>query len=514
MRRPKIADTSGAELTGGALLTGTLAVRRLLRREVLGPDEQYVGILLPPSLGSVLSNTALTLDRRIAVNLNYTVSPDVMNACIAQCGIRHVLTSPRVMERLSMKINAELVFVEDLKTRMTRTDKLVAAAQAWLAPLGMLERSLGLTEIRPDDVLTVMFTSGSTGQPKGVMLTHHNIGSNVEAIDQIVHLTERDVLLGILPIFHSFGYTATLWTALTLAPKAVYHYTPLEARPIGKLCRKHGCTILVATPTFLRTYLRRCEPEDLKSLDVVFVGAEKLSPELAAAFDKQFGVHPVEGYGATELSPVVSGNIPPSRDARGGQQGVREGSIGRPLPGVQVKVVDLDTGEPLPARAAGMLLVTGPNVMKGYLNRLDLTAEVLRDGWYVTGDVAYLDADGFIFITGRINRFSKIGGEMVPHIRIEEAITQICGFDEDEIHLAVTAVPDEKKGERLVVLHTGLPVPPEDISRRLIEQGLPPIWVPSADCYRRVEAIPVLGTGKLDLKALKALAAEEFVVRA
>ena len=206
-------------------------------------------------------------------------------------------------------------------------------------------------KINMDDLLTVMFTSGSTGQPKGVMLTHRNVGSNVEAIDAIVHLTTEDVLLGVLPMFHSFGYTATFWTAMTLAPKAVYHYTPLEPRQIGKLCRRHGTTILVATPTFLRSYLRRCEPEEFAKLNVAFTGAEKLPADLAEAFEKRFGVRPVEGYGATELSPVVSGNVPPSRDY-GGRQGLRQGSVGRPLPGVAVKVVDPDTGADLGADAS------------------------------------------------------------------------------------------------------------------------------------------------------------------
>jgi acyl-[acyl-carrier-protein]-phospholipid O-acyltransferase / long-chain-fatty-acid--[acyl-carrier-protein] ligase len=511
LRRPKVADSSGAELSGARLLTGTLAVRRVLRRDVLAADERYVGILLPPSMGSVLANAALAIDRRIAVNLNYTVSSDILNSCIAQCGIRHVLTSPRLLERLSLKIDAEVVFVEDLREKVTAADKLIAAAQTWLLPAAVLERWLGLTAIQPDDLLTVMFTSGSTGKPKGVMLTHRNVGSNVHAIDQIVHLTKNDVLLGVLPMFHSFGYTTALWTALTLTPKAVYHYTPLEARQIGKLCRQHGATILIATPTFLRSYLRRCEPEDLKSLDVVFVGAEKLPPELAVAFEQKFGVRPVEGYGATELSPVVSGNIPPSRDLSG-HQGVREGSIGRPLPGIEVKVVDLDTGVDLACGQQGMLLVRGPNVMKGYLNQPELTAEVLRDGWYVTGDVARIDTDGFIFITGRLNRFSKIGGEMVPHIRVEETISDILHLDEDEPRIAVTAIPDDKKGERLVVLHVGLAKPPEEICRTLVEHGLPPLWVPSPDSFRQVAAIPVLGTGKLDLKRVKEVAMEEYHV--
>ena len=195
----------------------------------------------------------------------------------------------------------------------------------------------------------------------------------------------------------------------------------------------------------------------------------------------------------------------------GGLQGVREGTVGRPLPGISAKVIDIDSGKDLGTGRQGMLLIGGPNVMKGYLGRPDLTAEVLRDGWYITGDMAVIDEDGFIHITGRLNRFSKIGGEMVPHVRIEEVINEIVNLDEETIRLAVTAVPDPKKGERIVVLHTGLPMPPEEICRRLIKEGMPPIWVPAPDGFRQVEAIPLLGTGKLDLKRVKELAREEFL---
>ncbi len=507
--RDKIADSSGSRMSGGQLLAGALALRRLLRREVLAADEEHVGILLPPSVGAVVVNAALTIDRRVVVNLNYTVTSDVLNACIAQCKIRHVLTSRRMLERSPLKLEAELVFVEDLKQRMTLVDKIAAAA-AWVLPAAILERLLGLTAVRPDDVAAVMFTSGSTGVPKGVMLTHGNIGSNLKAVEKLMHFTRSDVLLGVLPLFHSFGYTAALWTVLAFDPLGVYHYTPLEPRQIGALCRKYRGTILIAPPTFLRSYLRRCEPDDLRSLEVVFAGAEKLPPELAAAFEERFGVLPVEGYGTTELSPVVSGNQPPLRDPSPDRSGNRIGTIGRPLDGINVKVIDLGTGDDLPRGHQGMLLVRGPNVMKGYLNRPDLTAEVMRGDWYVTGDVASIDSDGFITITGRTSRFSKIGGEMVPHMGVETALRKALGDDDHETQLAVTAVHDDRRGERIVVLHTGLQLPPTDICRAMIAGGLPPLWVPSPDSFRQVAAIPLLGTGKLDLARLREVAEKEF----
>jgi acyl-[acyl-carrier-protein]-phospholipid O-acyltransferase/long-chain-fatty-acid--[acyl-carrier-protein] ligase len=329
-------------------------------------------------------------------------------------------------------------------------------------------------------------------------------------VDRIVRLSDDDVLLGILPMFHSFGYTVTMWTVLALPPKGIYHFSPLEAREAGKLCRRHGATIMIVTPTFVRSYLRRCEPEDFAKLDVVFTGAEKLSPELADAFQRRFGVRPVEGYGTTELSPVVSANVPPSRASSKEHEGVKEGTVGRPLPGIAVKVVDLDTGEDLGPDRSGMLLVKGPNVMKGYYGQPELTAEVFRDGWYITGDVAEIDREGFIKITGRISRFSKLGGEMVPHIRVEEAIAAVLRLGEDDLKVAVTSVPDPKKGERLVVLYTELARSPEEICRALASGGLPTLWIPSADSFRRVEALPLLGTGKLDLKRVKDVALAEF----
>ncbi len=512
MRSLKTADSTGAELTGSGLLTRTLALRRLLRREVLDDDERYVGVLMPPSVAGLVVNASLTVDSRVAVNLNYTVSSDVMNLCIARCGIRRVLTSRRVLERFDLKMNAEIAYLEDLKDRFTLVDKVTAASQAWLWPVGLLERHLGLTKIRPDDTLTVIFTSGSTGDPKGVVLTHANVGANIDAFNAVINFRSDDTVLGSLPFFHSFGYTTTLWSALTMDARGVYHFSPLDYRQVGALCRKYKGTVMVSTATFLRTYLRRCPPEDFASLEVLVTGAEKLPMELADAFEQKFGVRPYEGYGTTELSPVVAFNVAPSRRLAGQEPINKRGTIGKPIPGVFAKVVDLDTGEDLGPNQPGMLLVSGHCVMKGYFGDPEKTAEVMRGKWYVTGDIALIDEEGYIQITGRQSRFSKIGGEMVPHLRIEEILMKVLGIEEDELRLAVASVPDPRKGERIVVLHTGLDRRPEEICRDMIATGMPSIWVPSPDSFCEVPAIPVLGTGKLDLRQLKLLAEERFCV--
>lgn len=510
LRTSKVADSTGADLTGGQTLMRTLILRRLLRR-VLSPDEQYVGLLLPPSAPAFVANTAMALDRRIAVNLNYTVSSDVMNACIKLAGIKHVVTSRKFMEKMEFKLDAEIIYLEDFKDKVPLSDKIAGFVGAYLTPVFMLEASLGLTKVKPDDVLTVIFTSGSTGTPKGVMLTYANVGSNVQAIDQVIQLTPTDVLIGILPFFHSFGYTVTLWGVAGLDIKGAYHFSPLEPKQVGKLVQKNKGTLLLSTPTFLRSYLRRCEKEEFASLDVVVCGAEKLPKDLADEFQQKFGVEPVEGYGTTELSPLVSVNIPPSRSVDNFQTDRKVGSVGRTVPGVSAKVTDLDTGQELPAGQSGMLWIAGPNVMKGYMHQPELTAELIKDGWYMTGDVAFIDEEGFIHITGRESRFSKIGGEMVPHIKIEEELSRLVTTPEDDKQkVAVTAVPDAKKGERLIVLHTKIDKTPDELRKGLAEAGLPNLFIPSADSFIEVPDLPILGTGKLDLKGMKALAKEKL----
>ena len=513
--RSKVADSAGADITGGKLLTGALAFRRVLERSVLAHDEQMVGVLLPPSAGGAIVNATLSLMGKVAVNLNYTLSDEVLNFCIKEAGIKHVITSQKFLEKKPMKLDAEVVFAEDLKTQITGVDKLASLVSAFAEPICLLERRLGLTKIDPDSIMTIIFTSGSTGEPKGVMLSHRNVGSNIASANQLYQINKNDALLGILPFFHSFGYSLMLWLPLTLDPKGVYHFNPLDGRMVGKLCEQHKITIIAATPTFLKTYLKRCTKEQMATMDVAIVGAEKLPQQLADEFHEKFGIWPTEGYGTTELSPLAAANVPDHRSnaTLPEQSGSKMGTIGRPIPNVMARIVDLDSGEELPQGEAGLMHIRGPNVMLGYLNRPEKTAEVIKDGWYNTGDIAFIDDEGFITITGRLSRFSKIGGEMVPHIRIEEEINKLVDdpdAEEATIRIAVTAVPHEQKGERIIVLHRELNKSVDEILKALSAVGMPNLWLPSADSFLLVDEIPLLGTGKLDLQGVKQRAMDEF----
>jgi acyl-[acyl-carrier-protein]-phospholipid O-acyltransferase/long-chain-fatty-acid--[acyl-carrier-protein] ligase len=508
-RRLKMADSLGTRLTGRELLIRIFAARSVLER-VLGPDEKMVGVLLPPTAGAAIVNAALALSGRVAVNLNYTASQSILDLCIERARLKHVISSPLFLSRVKLDVGAKLLDAGDLRKQLTTADKVLAFVHATITPLSILEKLLGLDRITDSDVLTVIFTSGSTGDPKGVVLTQENVGSNVRAIDALLHLSPADVALGVLPFFHSYGYTTTLWTPLTLEPAVAYHTDPRDAQVVGKLAREHHATILMATPTFLRIYTRRTPAEDFSTLEAVFGAAEKLPAEVCDAFEKKFGVRPSEAYGATELSPLVAANVPPARHVPGRPADAREGTVGQPVLGSRARITDREGERELPVGEEGLLWIAGPNVMQGYLDRPDLTAKVVKDGWYCTGDIARLDREGFITITGRESRFSKIGGEMVPHLTIEEAVNAELGAADGELMAVVTAVPDRAKGERLIVFHLPTSLQPRDIVKTLADHGLPKLWIPSADSFAEIEELPILGSGKLDLRALGAMARERF----
>jgi acyl-[acyl-carrier-protein]-phospholipid O-acyltransferase/long-chain-fatty-acid--[acyl-carrier-protein] ligase len=336
------------------------------------------------------------------------------------------------------------------------------------------------------------------------MLSHANILANVDAVAQVFELRSDDVMVGVLPFFHSFGFSITLWLPMVQGFGAVYHPNPMDAKTIGEIAAKYRGTILVSTPTFYASYIRKCAAEQFEHVRYALVGAEKLREPIARAFQEKFGISLLEGYGCTEMSPVVAVNAPDVHDGGQHQRGSRVGTVGHPLPGVVAKVIDLESGEgPLIGRE-GLLLVAGPNRMQGYIGEPERTADVLRDGWYSTGDIACMDEDGFIRITDRVSRFSKIAGEMVPHMKLEEQIQELL---EPQFTCAVTAVPDEARGERLVAFFTDPGLPAADLWERLCRTELPRLWIPKREDLRFVDAIPSLGTGKVDLRAVRQLAA-------
>jgi len=506
--RPCVFDSLRPEgLSYGRALAGAVCFARWLG-PVLG-ETAMVGLWLPPGVGGVLSNVALALLRKTAVNLNYTAGSDNVQSAIRQCGIKHVLAARKFTARLPLDPGpgVELIYLEDVAAQISKGQRLRAFLAVLLLPARVLEWLLDLHRHDIDDVATVIFSSGSTGEPKGVMLTHRNVAANAVSVIQAVQLRPADRLLGILPFFHSFGYSVTLWTALQMGASVVYFPDPRAAKEIGELCKKYRCTIFLSTATFLRFCLKRCQPDEFATLRLLICGAEKLPQALAREFQEKFGVLPLEGYGCTELAPVAATNLP-DRVIEGVRYVLtKPGSIGQPIPGVAMKVVNPENcAEELPPGQEGLLLVHGPNVMKGYLGREELTRQVVLDGpWYVTGDMARIDEDGFTFLTGRLSRFAKIGGEMVPLEKVEEELQALVGTCERL--LAVTCIPDEARGERLVVLYVSLhDHAPRELARGLMGRGLPNLWVPGERDFYQVPELPTLGSGKVDLKGVKDMA--------
>ena len=500
--RKALSDSSQAELSYGQTLSAALLLAAELKPYCAGQD--HVGLLLPPSVGGALANIAVPLSGKVPVNLNYTASAESLISAMEQCQIETVVTSRKFIERFpECPLPEQTLYLEDLLTSLSKGQKAMAWIKARLLPSRILLR--GLSQ-RRDELATLIFSSGSTGEPKGVMLSQHNILSNIEAISSLAAPSPQDDLCGALPFFHALGFTATLWLPLTNGFSASYHVNPMDAGTICKMVRRNSSTLMLTTPTFLSAYMRRGNVEDFASLRLVVTGAEKLKGTLAADFYAKFGIIPLEGYGATELAPLISLNLPDVVDVDVRQDGQRQGSVGRAIPGVVLHVIDPDSGEPMKTGESGLILVKGPNLMSGYLNRPDLTSAALVDGWYRSGDIGFIDSDGFLHITDRLARFSKIGGEMVPHVKVEELLCQHLNLSSDA--LAVTALPDGKKGEKLVVVSTAEAGELDELRKIGRDIELPNLWRPHPDNFVRVASLPLLGSGKLDLRGLKRLAEE------
>lgn len=506
--RLAMADQSRPHVSSLQALIGSIVLARALREH--WENQQHIGVLLPPSVAGALVNVAAPLCGKTSVNLNYTVGKYGLEAAVSLASLRTIVTSRAFVEKAKLELpdGPSIVWLEDLAKTIGAGQKLVAGFLACCAPARMIELACGqTTSLAMDDLATIIFSSGSTGEPKGVMLSHFSVDANAQAASHVLHLYQKERVLGILPFFHSFGYLV-FWFVMYNNAALIFHPSPLDVAAIGELVRRHRVTFLVTTPTFLQLYQRRCTPEQFSSLRVVLTGAEKLPGRLAQAFEDQFGIGPIEGYGVTECAPVIAVNCPDFRAAGYYQPASRRGTVGQPLPGVSVQIVDPESFAPQPPGTPGMLLVKGPNVMNGYLGREDLTAKVMHDGWYITGDIAILDDDGFLSITDRLSRFSKIGGEMVPHGKVEEALQHAAEVDTQVF--AVTGIPDERKGEQLAVLHTFDDSRIPALLAKLADNGLPNLFIPPRGNFIKVDALPVLGTGKMDLRSLKRIAVERL----
>lgn len=499
-----LADAIRGPVTRIKALTGAVAIARAMKPH--WGDQPRVGLLLPPSVGGALANMAAILQGRAVVNLNYTTGREGMECAVRQAGLKTVLASKQFLKKGNIEppANAQLIYLEDVARTIGGFAKLKALLAAKYLPYGTLLKFAGaLREAGMDDDHAIIFSSGSTGEPKGIPVTHFNIISNIEQASRSLDLDSHDSLVHMLPFFHTFG-NFLLWAGLHWGAGMIFLPNPLDAEAVGEMTQKYKASILVATPTFFQIYAKKCTPEQFKSLRIIVAGAEKLPQPFAQKWLEKYGTPISEGYGCTECSPVIGVNVPDYK----GQRGSLNGSIGRPLPGIRVRILDPETREPLPQGEPGVLEVKGPNVMRGYLDNPARTAEVLKDGWYSTGDIVKQDADGFLTITDRLSRFSKIGGEMVPHGKVEEALHLAIGAHEQIF--AVTSVRCEKKGERLAVLHCNCTQEIEIVVKGLQEQGLPNIFIPKPRDFIPVETLPVLGTGKMDLRAMKQIAAERL----
>jgi len=494
------------ELSRAKLLGAAAALSRYLRKEF---SDERIAIVLPASKGSMLANLAVTLANKVPVDLNFTMGRAANESCCRRANLRIAISATPFMERLKDFPWPERVLkLDELLPRMKR-QIIFWWIMSVLVPARLLLWLLQIPKQGGHAEAVLLFTSGTTGEPKGVVVSHRNVVGNVSQFRELLDAKKTDAILGSLPFFHTFGSTVTLWYPLIEGVRIVTYPNPLEPARCAALIDKYKLTFLLATPSFLRLYLRKAEPEQLRSLRLIIVGAEKLPLDLASHFEKYFHKKVFEGYGLTETAPVVSVNLPDPEPKKPGEQvqpSSRLGSVGRLAPGMAAEIREPERDQKLSLHETGMLWLRGPNIFEGYLHDAKRTAEVLRDGWLKTGDIGRFDEDGFLYIEGRLSRFSKIGGEMVPHETIEQKIIDLLELSgRDERPIAIVGVQDEAKGEALVLL-SAVDLDLAELRKKLQEAGVPNLWIPKH--VQRIEAIPVLASGKLDLKKCQERAAE------
>ena len=503
--RASYKDAGSRAVKNITMLIKSLIISRKVRELDQYTQSDLIGVLLPncTNLTAVIFGI-LYADKTPAI-LNFSSGEETIRKVVDRAGIKVILTSHKFVEKLGLTETPDMIFLEDVAKTITKGVKRQVMLDTLLLPSSWLIRKYSPENFRDlNGLLVVLFSSGSTGVPKGVMLTHRNINSNIQSFGRAIKWTTDDVLLGYLPLFHAFGFCVCFAFPAVEGVHVSYTLNPLDANMICNCVEKDKCTIMVSTPTFLQNYMRKYKPGQFKSLRLTITGAEKLRHDIAGKFKELTGLEVIEGFGCTELSPIVCINLSQSIFHLGKEYG-KKGSIGAPMPGIHVKIVDPDTLEELPPNTPGLMLVKGGLVMKGYWNDEENTRKAMKDGYYITGDIVSMDEMGYLTITGRLSRFSKIAGEMVPHEMVEMAINEELKAESRVI--AVTACEDSKRGERLIVFYSLEDFNADEIIEKLRARNLPNLWIPKAEDFIKIDQIPLLGSGKVDLQALKKNAA-------
>ncbi|MBN2017575.1 MAG: AMP-binding protein [Candidatus Cloacimonetes bacterium] len=463
----------------------------ILSKKLSVYPEPHIGIMIPTSAGCMLSILASLIIGKIPVMINY--STGAANNCIyaqEKCSFKTIITSKKLMETLNIEFVPGMIFIEDILATLTTGDKIKAALRSKL-PTGMLQNSVHHGS--EDETSIILFTSGSEKDPKAVQLTHKNIFHNVKSCTEVFEFSHEDIFLGNLPLFHVFGLTTNLWIPLIVGSAVVTHANPLDYKKIVDSIINYKITIMIGTPAFFFGYFRRSKPGDFSSVRIAVAGADKLTNQIREAYQKHHGIELLEGYGTTETSPVISVNL---------KEANKPGSIGKPIPGVQVKILDRETDEELPRGKEGKIVVKGDLVMKGYYGDLEETSLRIHNGWYDTGDMGILDDDGFLWHRGRLRRFVKIGGEMVSLVKVEDVLNKLLPND---VVCCVVDVPNPTKGADIVAALTTAEIDFKKIKKQMAKE-LPSIAIPKE--FHVIEDIPMMGTGKVNFREVEQICRE------
>lgn len=462
-----------------ALIAALILARRFKKLE-----RGRIGIMLPTSSAGGLAVIGALMAGHTPVMINYSTGAE-KNCLYAQeqCDFQVIITAKALLEKAGCTQLPNMVFIEDILGALGKFEKALAFVKSKL-PVPMLKRVVGRSNLESPAV--ILFTSGSEKEPKVVQLTQRNILSNIDSFSEMMDIYEMDNLLAVLPYFHVFGLTINLWTPLCLGMTSITYANPLEFKTIAKIIREEQPELLVGTPLFLEGYVKQSKPGDFASIKLAVSGADRCPDHLRKLYSEKHNIEIIEGYGTTETSPVISAN-PRGRN--------KPGSIGTPIPGTQIRIQNLDTGIDCKTGETGKILVKGDGVMQGYLNDVEESSLRLKSGWYDTGDLGYLDDDGYLWHKGRLKRFVKIGGEMVSLVMVEETMNELTAI---EIECCAVELPDAKRGSKIVGV-MNCEVDHQDLNKRL-SKALPNLALPKK--YVHVPEFPRMGSGKTDFRSL------------